>query len=132
MVIFIKDFIIKTIFLFNILFIFNIDSIDSNNSLSLSYNRYLNESSYYVIYFKNMNSNDINIINDLNIHILSYIIDNKKYYAKNTKELVNKYNDNLSKEEKIYNELKGIKIDGITILCETNELLKLEKLVKIY
>ena len=48
------------------------------------------------------------------------------------KELIKTFIKDKSVEEKIYYELNGIKIDGITITCEVNELMKLEKLTKVY
>ena len=38
----------------------------------------------------------------------------------------------LNKSKKKEAELNGIKIDGITITCEVNELMKLENLTKVY
>ena len=63
---------------------------------------------------------------------MNYIIDDKKYYVRNIKELIKTFIKDKSVEEKIYYELNGIKIDGITITCEVNELMKLEKLTKVY
>ena len=47
-----------------------------------------------------------------------------------SKFLVKTFIKDKSVEEKIYYELNGIKIDGITITCEVNELMKLEKCQK--
>ena len=63
---------------------------------------------------------------------MNYIVEDKKYYARNINELVKTFIKDKSIEDKIYYELNGIKIDGITITCEVNELMKLENLTKVY
>ena len=73
-----------------------------------------------------------NILKYVNVEVMNYIIDDKKYYARNINELTKTFIKDKSIEEKIYYELNGIKIDGITITCEVNELMKLEKLTKVY
>ena len=63
---------------------------------------------------------------------MNYIVEDKKYYARDINELVKTFIKDKSIEDKIYYELNGIKIDGITITCEVNELMKLENLTKVY
>ena len=87
----------------------------------------------FKVYFKSLNSNELdNILKYVNVEVMNYIIDDKKYYARNINELTKTFIKDKSIEEKIYYELNGIKIDGITITCEVNELMKLEKLTKVY
>lgn len=130
----IKKFIIKTIFLFSTLFIFNIESIDSNSDKILIYNKTnIHDEGYYTLYFKDMNSNDFDVITmHKNVDIISYIIDENTFYARNITSLIDEYTKDKSKEDKIYYELNGIKIDGINIFCEVDDLMKLESLVNIY
>ena len=87
----------------------------------------------FKVYFKSLNSNELdNILKYVNVEVMNYIIDDKKYYVRNINELIKTFIKDKSVEEKIYYELNGIKIDGITITCEVNELMKLEKLTKVY
>jgi hypothetical protein len=80
-----------------------------------------------------MNSNDFDVITmHKNVDIISYIIDENTYYARNINSLIDEYTKDKSKEDKIYYELSGIKIDGINIFCEVDDLMKLEGLVNIY
>ncbi len=126
---------IKKILLFICLFfLFNTLEIDSNSDKILLYNKGdLYQEEYHKVYFYNTNSKELkNILNILDIDVLSYIIDDKKYYASNIDELTQKYIKDKSIEEQIYYDEYGIKIDSINIKCVNNELLKLEKLVNIY
>lgn len=126
---------IKKILLFICLFfLFNTLEIDSNSDKILLYNKgELYQEENHKVYFYNTNSKELkSILNILDIEVLSYIIDDKKYYAKDIDELTQKYIKDKSVEEQIYYDEYGIKIDGINIKCVNNELLKLENLVNIY
>ena len=80
-----------------------------------------------------MNSIELDkILDKVKIAIVNYIIDDKVYYARNIDELTSKYNKDKELDEIIYNENKGIYIDGINIICEVGELIELEKLASIY
>ena len=124
----------KIILFFSLLFLFNTLEVDSNNDKVLLYDKNnLHDEIHKSIYFNNMNSNDLEIIlNNSNIRVLSYIIDNKKYYVRSIDELYDKYTNNKSLNEKLYYDKYGIIIDGINIVCETKELIKLEELSSIY
>lgn len=121
--------------IFIILFVlFNISEIDSNSEKRLYYDKNdIHTQEVYKIYFKNMNTNELkDILNILNIEVINYIINDKKYYTEDLEQLINDYLINLSLEEKIEYQLKGIKVDGITVICETNEIIKLENISKVY
>ena len=124
----------KLLLLFCLCFLFNVGEIDSNSDKVLFYDKeHLYDESNFKVYFVNTNSNELkNILNILDIRVLSYIIDDEKYYARNIDKLIEDYVSNKSLEEKIYYMNNGIQIDGINIVCQTNELLKLEALTKIY
>ena len=68
----------------------------------------------------------------LNIDVINYIIDDKKYYAKDMEDLIEKFTKGKNLEEKLYYKTNGIKVDAITIYCEVNELMKFENLIKTY
>ena len=127
-------FIKKIILLFSLFFLFNTLEVNSNSNKNLFYDRVnIYEENYHVIYFNNVNSIDLeNALEKLNINVLSYIIDDKKYYANDINELVNKYINNLELDEKIFYEKNGIIIDGISVICQNSELLKLEGMVGVY
>lgn len=120
--------------MFTIFLVFNLSKIDSNSDKILYYNKNnLNYIDTYKIYFKNTNSYSLNkSLKYTNIEVINYIIDNKKYYARNIEELINIYIKNLNNEQKVYYKIHGIKIDGITVICKVYDLIKLEKLERIY
>ena len=124
----------KLLLLFCLCFLFNVGEIDSNSDKVLFYDKeHLYDESNFKVYFVNINSNELkNILNILDIRVLSYIIDDEKYYARNIDKLIEDYVSNKSLEEKIYYLNNGIQIDGINIVCQTNELLKLEALTNVY
>lgn len=134
MVINIKKNIIKLLFMLSIFLTFNTGEIDSNSDKILYYDRNnLNYIDTFKIYFKNTNSYSLNkSLKYTNIEVLSYIIDGKKYYAKNIEELINVYIKDLNDELKVYYKLHGIRIEGITVVCKVYDLIKLEKLERIY
>ena len=121
--------------LFISFFIYNLESVDSNSDKILLYdNVNIHDENNFKVYFKNsINSYNIDsLINKFNIEIISYIVDDKYYYAKDNIDLINKYTNNKSLEEKIYYELKGINVEGLYVKCENNEIIKLSKVEKIY
>ena len=133
MVIFIK-YIIKILLFFSFV-IFYIDSVDSNSSKILLFDRVnIHDEGNFNIYFKDIiNSYEIDSIMDkYNIKINSYIVDDKNYYVKDISDLINKYTQDKSLEEKIYYKLKGVNIEGLNVTCENNELIHLTSVEKIY
>ena len=129
-----KKLILKTLLFITLFIVFNINEIDSNSDKVLNYDKTdIHLEDTFKVYFKSLNSNELdNILKYVNVEVMNYIIDDKKYYARNINELTKTFIKDKSIEEKIYYELNGIKIDGITITCEVNELMKLEKLTKVY
>ena len=127
--------IIKKIILFLLLlFSFNTLEVDSNSDKILFYDKsdlYLEDT--FKVYLKDVNSIDLdNVLNDLNIRVLSYEIDNIKYYANDINELINKFVKDKPLEEKIYYENKGVFINSIVVNCTVNELIKLENLIEMF
>lgn len=129
-----KNILIKLIFLFYLFFIINIGEIDSNINKRLIYSKEdIYSKEVFTIYFKNMNSKKINFLKKFkNIEIINYIIDENKYYVRNTDKLLEKITKDLNNEDKIFYEINGIKIDGITIMCSIEDLIKIENIVDIY
>lgn len=134
MVINIKKNIIKLLFMLSIFLTFNTGEIDSNSDKILYYDRNnLNYIDTFKIYFKDTNSYSLNnSLKKTNIQVISYTIDNKKYYARNIEELIKQYTKNLNNELKVYYDINGVKIDNITAICKVYDLIKLEKLERIY
>lgn len=134
MVINIKKNIIKLLFMLTIFFTFNTGEIDSNSDKILYYDKNnLNYIDTFKIYFKDTNSYSLNnSLKKTNIQVISYTIDNKKYYARNIEELIKQYTKNLNNELKVYYNINGVKIDSITAICKVYDLIKLEKLERIY
>lgn len=129
-----KKLILKTLIFITLFIVFNINEIDSNSDKVLHYDKTdIHVEDTFKVYFKSINSNELNdILKYVNVDVMNYIVEDKKYYARNINELVKTFIKDKSIEEKIYYELNGIKIDGITITCEVNELMKLENLTKVY
>lgn len=123
----------KIFLLLCLFFICNTPELNSNCDKELYYEKNKYEENNYKIYFINTNSNELkNIIPNLDIRILSYIIDNEKYYARNIDELLNIYISDMNLSNKIYYEKNGIQIDGINVMCNTYELEKLENYIDIF
>lgn len=129
-----KKLILKTLIFITLFIVFNINEIDSNSDKILHYDKTdIHVEDTFKVYFKSINSNELNnILKYVNVDVMNYIVEDKKYYARNINELVKTFIKDKSIEDKIYYELNGIKIDGITITCEVNELMKLENLTKVY
>ena len=129
-----KKLILKTLIFITLFIVFNINEIDSNSDKVLYYDKTdIHVEDTFKVYFKSINSNELDdILKYVNVYVMNYIVEDKKYYARNINELVKTFIKDKSIEDKIYYELNGIKIDGITITCEVNELMKLENLTKVY
>lgn len=129
-----KKLILKTFIFISLFLVFNINEIDSNSDKILYYDSSdIHVEDTFKVYLKNTNSNKLNeVLKILNIDVLNYTIEDKKYYARNINDLIEKFTKNKSIEEKIYYELNGVTIDSVTIYCEVNELMKFENLVKTY
>ena len=129
-----KKLILKTLIFITLFIVFNINEIDSNSDKVLHYDKTdIHVEDTFKVYFKSINSNELDdILKYVNVYVMNYIVEDKKYYARDINELVKTFIKDKSIEDKIYYELNGIKIDGITITCEVNELMKLENLTKVY
>lgn len=129
-----KKLILKTLIFITLFIVFNINEIDSNSDKILHYDKTdIHVEDTFKVYFKSINSNELDdILKYVNVDVMNYIVEDKKYYARDINELVKTFIKDKSIEDKIYYELNGIKIDGITITCEVNELMKLENLTKVY
>lgn len=128
-------YIYKMLYFLLLFFVYNIESIDSNSDKILLYDTVnIHDENTFSIYFKDIvNSYDLDSkLKNYNIEVLSYIIDDKKYYARNTIDLINKYVLDKNMEEKIYYKLNGIVIEGINVKCENIEIIKLSSVEKIY
>ena len=129
-----KKLILKTLIFITLFIVFNINEIDSNSDKVLHYDKTdIHVEDTFKVYFKSINSNELDdILKYVNVDVMNYIVEDKKYYARDINELVKTFIKDKSIEDKIDYELNGIKIDGITITCEVNELMKLENLTKVY
>ena len=119
---------------FIILFIFNVIHIDSNSTKRLVYDINDNyDNKVNTVYFINTTTNEFEEKQNIfDIQILSYIINDKKYYARNIEKLKEQFFKDKTLEEKIYYETYGIKIDALNIMCTNNELMKLDTVFGIY
>ena len=119
--------------LFCLFFLFNISYIDSESEKKLIYDvSKLYEEDNHLIYFKDLNSNDIYKFKKYNIQILSYLIDGKKYYARNNEILVNEYTKEMNQEKKALYKINGVKINALNVVCTVEELIKIEHDFNIY
>ena len=127
-----KKLILRTFIFISLFLVFNINEIDSNSDKILYYDSSdIHVEDTFKVYLKNTNSNKLNeVLKILNIDVLNYTIEDKKYYARNINDLIEKFTKDKSIEEKIYYELNGVTIDSVTIYCEVDELMKFENLVK--
>ena len=125
---------LKIFFFLIFFFLFNTPHIDSNSSKRLIYDvNDLYSREYNKIYFVNTNTNELReTLEQLDIEILSYIIEEKKYYARSINELEEIYLQEKNETEKILYDINGIPIDAINVICTNNELIKLEKIIDIY
>ena len=125
---------LKIFSFFILFFLFNVPYIDSNSTKRLIYNiNDLSNVDTNIIYFKNANSNELEkLINKLNLSINYFIIDDKKYYVRNVDILLEEYSKNKSLEDKLFDKINGIKIDGIKVKCSNEELIEIEKWFDVY
>ncbi len=130
----IKNIVFKLLFFITLFFIFNLDEIDSNSDKRIMYNlNNIHEENYYTLYLKDIKSGVVDeVFNKLNIKVTSYIINDRKYYARDIDDLINKYTKELSTEDKIYYINNGVKIDAVTTRCEVYQVIELEKMNLIY
>lgn len=130
----IKNIVFKLFILFISFFIFDLSVIDSNSDMRVIYNlNNTEEEGYFKLYFRGINSRELDeILNDLDIKVLSFIVDDKKYYIDSVDKLVNEYVKDMSIDKRLYYEINGIKIDGLTTVSEVSKIIKLEKLNVIY
>lgn len=131
-----KKTIYSVILLFTSFFLFDTLEIDSNHKNALIYNKEdIHTENHYNVYFKKLNVYELdNILNQIDADVLSYTVENKKYYITHNPQtqLIEKYTKDKSIEDKIYYELNGFYIDSISLICETSELIKLEKLTSVF
>ncbi len=119
--------------LFCLFFLYNISDIDSESDKRLIYDTSnLYEEDNYLIYFKDLNSKEIDKFKKYNIQILSYIVDDKKYYARNSEILIKEYTKEMNQEKKVIYEINGIKINALNVVCTVEELIKIERDFNIY
>lgn len=119
--------------LFCLFFLFNIYEIDSESEKKLIYDTSkLYEEDNYLIYFKDLNSKELSKFKKYNIDILSYLIDDKKYYARNSEILVKEYTKDMNLENKTLYEINGVKISALNVVCTVEELIKIEHDFNIY
>lgn len=125
---------LKIFSFFILFFLFNVPYIDSNSTKRLIYNiNDLSNIDSNVIYFKNTNSNDLEkLIDKLNLSIDYFIVEDKKYYVRNVNILLEEYSKNKNLEEKLFDKINGIKIDGIKVKCSNSDLVEIEKWFNIY
>ncbi len=125
----------RVLLIFSLFFLFNLNEVDSNSGKMVFYDKVnIHDENKFKIYFKeNINSYDLNnIIKNYNLDIINYIIDDQEYYAKDVYDLISKYTIDKYHEEKIYYEINGINIDGLTVICENDEIRRLSLVEKIY
>ena len=127
--------IIKKILVFLCFFIlFNTMEVDSNSDKII----YLdNDESYnkkvYTLYFDSINSIYLeDLIKTFNLNVLSYYIDDNKYYARNIDELNKLYLNDKTLSEKIYYEENGYIITSIKVLCSKEDIINLKAKTHIY
>lgn len=119
--------------LFCLLFLFDIYEIDSESEKKLIYDTSkLYEEDNYLIYFKDLNSKELDRLKNYNIDILSYLIGDKRYYARNSQALIKEYTKDMNMENKILYEINGVKINALNVVCTVEELINIERDFKIY
>lgn len=119
--------------LFCLFFIFNVYEIDSESEKKLIYDTSkLYEEDNYLIYFKDLNSKELGKFKNYNVDILSYLIDDKRYYARNSEILVEEYTKDMNLENKALYEINGVKINALNVVCTVEELIKIEHDFNIY
>ena len=129
----IKNLILKLFILFCLFFLFDIYEIDSESEKKLIYDTSkLYEEDNYLIYFKDLNSKELDRLKNYNVDILSYLIGDKRYYARNSQALIKEYTKDMNMENKILYEINGVKINALNVVCTVEELINIERDFKIY
>ena len=127
-------FIKKLFTLLCLFFLFNTLEVDSNSEKYLIYdntNKYIEDD--FNVYFDKVKSNELfDILEKLNIKVLSYNINGKKYYARNKDDLYNQFLNDISFENRIFYEDNDYYIDSVHILCEVYKLDELNDYLSIY
>lgn len=119
--------------LFCLFFLFDIYEIDSESEKKLIYDTSkLYEEDNYLIYFKDLNSKELDRLKNYNMDILSYLIGDEKYYARNSQALIKEYTKDMNMENKILYEINGVKINALNVVCTVEELINIERDFKIY
>lgn len=119
--------------LFCLFFLFDIYEIDSESEKKLIYDTSkLYEEDNYLIYFKDLNSKELDRLKNYNVDILSYLIGDKRYYARNSQALIKEYTKDMNMENKILYEINGVKINALNVVCTVEELINIERDFKIY
>lgn len=119
--------------LFCLFFLFDIYEIDSESEKKLIYDTSkLYEEDNYLIYFKDLNSKELDRLKNYNVDILSYLIGDKRYYARNSQALIKEYTKDMNMENKILYEINGVKINALNVVCTVEELINIERNFKIY
>lgn len=119
--------------LFCLFFLFDIYEIDSESEKKLIYDTSkLYEEDNYLIYFKDLNSKELDRLKNYNIDILSYLIGDERYYARNSQALIKEYTKDMNMENKILYEINGVKINALNVVCTVEELINIERDFKIY
>ena len=129
----IKNLILKLFILFCLFFLFDIYEIDSESEKKLIYDTSkLYEEDNYLIYFKDLNSKELDRLKNYNVDILSYLIGDERYYARNSQALIKEYTKDMNMENKILYEINGVKINALNVVCTVEELINIERDFKIY
>lgn len=119
--------------LFCLFFLFDIYEIDSESEKKLIYDTSkLYEEDNYLIYFKDLNSKELDRLKNYNVDILSYLIGDERYYARNSQALIKEYTKDMNMENKILYEINGVKINALNVVCTVEELINIERDFKIY
>ena len=129
-----KKLILKTLIFITLFIVFNINEIDSNSDKVLNYDKTdIHLEDTFKVYFKSLNSNELdNILKYVNVEVMNYIIDDKKYYARNNEILVNEYTKEMNQEKKALYKINGVKINALNVVCTVEELIKIEHDFNIY
>ena len=119
--------------LFCLFFLFDIYEIDSESEKKIIYDTSkLYEEDNYLIYFKDLNSKELDRLKNYNVDILSYLIGDERYYARNSQALIKEYTKDMNMENKILYEINGVKINALNVVCTVEELINIERDFKIY
>ena len=115
--------------LFCLFFLFDIYEIDSESEKKLIYDTSkLYEEDNYLIYFKDLNSKELDRLKNYNVDILSYLIGDERYYARNSQALIKEYTKDMNMENKILYEINGLFVPSHgEVSNDIHSLIKLNK-----